>query len=71
MCVDSEVCQKCGASYLTVYRVSDDVWHVITGRINGGGLLCPCCCDELAREHGFCLYWEAGLHKFPTEKVIR
>ena len=61
----SEVCQNCEGYYDTVYRMPDDVWEKLTGHADGGGLLCPACCDLLARRVGLELYWEAAIGEYP------
>lgn len=61
-----ERCQECGELYDAVYRVPDRIWWVITGRDDGGGLLCPACCDRMARDAGLILYWEAAVGEYPS-----
>ena len=61
-----EKCMNCGLRYSTIYRVPDDIWERITGRSDGSGLLCPRCCDALARDKGIILYWEAAEGEYPT-----
>ena len=61
-----EKCMNCGYRYLMVYRVPDSVWERVTGRTNGSGLLCPRCCDDIARKKGIWLFWEAAEGEFPT-----
>ena len=62
----SEVCQNCEGYYDTVFRVPTGVWEKLTGHADGGGLLCPACCDLLARRAGLELYWEATVGKYPV-----
>ena len=62
----SEVCQNCGGYYDTVFRVPTGVWEKLTGHADGGGLLCPACCDLLARRVGLELYWEAAVGEYPV-----
>ena len=62
----SEVCQNCECCYDTVFRVPDDVWERLTGHIDDRGLLCPACCDLLARRAGLELYWEATVGEYPV-----
>jgi len=52
--------------------VADDVWQRLTGRTDGGGLLCSTCCDLLARRVGIELYWEAAVGEYPvaTEREV-
>ena len=59
---EGERCQCCGERYLTVYRLPDELWARITPRPEspGGGLLCPACADERARELGVLLVWSAS-----------
>lgn len=61
----TELCQNCECYYDTVYRVPDAVWLKLTGQNDGGGLLCPACCDLLARQAGIELFWEAGIAEYP------
>ena len=66
----SETCQSCGVKYDTVYRVPDRVWAIVSGRDDEGGLLCPECCDAIARQdHGIVLYWEAAVDRYPVDGV--
>ena len=62
----SEVCQNCEGYYDTVYRVPDGVWERLTGHTDGAGLLCPACCELLARRAGLELYWEATVGEYPV-----
>jgi len=62
----SEFCQNCEGYYDTVFRVPDDVWEKLTDRADGRGLLCPACCDLLARRAGLELYWEAAVGEYPV-----
>ena len=62
----SEFCQNCEGYYDTVYRVPDGIWERLTGHIDGRGLLCPACCDLLARRAGLELYWEAAVGEYPV-----
>ena len=62
----SEVCQNCEGYYDTVFRVPTGVWEKLTGHADGGGLLCPACCDLLARRVGLELYWEAAVGEYPV-----
>jgi len=67
MNIAGEKCNNCEKRYLTVYRVPDAVWQNIHPK-SPAGLLCPECCDEIVRNLGSCLYWEAELGQFSTEK---
>ena len=62
----SEKCDNCDKYYESVYRVSDDLWLKIYGK-SESGLLCPMCCDAIARQKGILLYWEARENEYPTE----
>ena len=62
----SEFCQNCEGYYDTVFRVPDDVWERLTGHTDGAGLLCPACCELLARRVGLELYWEAAVGEYPV-----
>ena len=62
----SEFCQNCECYYDTVFRVPTGVWEKLTGHADGGGLLCPACCDLLARRAGLELYWEATVGEYPV-----
>jgi hypothetical protein len=63
---DGELCQHCGSPYTTVYRVPDSVWLDVIDKAPNG-LLCVECCDRLARDAGYELYWEADDDRYPTE----
>lgn len=63
-----EKCQRCGKEYETVYRVPKEIWAKISPKSNGNGLLCIKCADEVAREKGIELYWEAKEDRFPCEQ---
>jgi hypothetical protein len=63
-----ESCDECGAHYDTVYRLPDLLWERISGRDDGGGKLCPACCDRIAREKGIELFWEALEDVHPSGK---
>lgn len=64
----SELCQNCECYYDTVFRVPDDVWEKLIGHEGGRGLLCPTCCDLLARRAGLELYWEAAVGEYPVAR---
>ena len=66
--LEGEKCDKCGKRYLTVYRVPDSVWQNVHPH-SPAGLLCPECCDEVVRDTGNTLYWEAELGQFPIDKL--
>ena len=67
---DGEVCHKCGQPYPTVYCVPDRLWRQVTGRNDGGGLLCPRCFDAEARAQGAELYWQARKGEFPNPRIL-
>lgn len=55
---EGEHCQECGVAYDEVYWVEDDaIWDALRG---GRRLLCPRCCDRLARARGIFLRWTAS-----------
>lgn len=67
---DSEKCASCGRGYRIIYRVPDDIWARIAPdkdslgdhpEHQGGGLLCPLCADERARELGIRLVFDADV----------
>lgn len=62
---DGEECQRCGLAYTVVYRLPDELWEKVTG--GQYTLLCPTCCDHLAREKGIYLHWEAQAGVYPTD----
>ena len=45
-------CQRCGRRDGLDAAVTDEQWAVISGRTDGGGLLCLWCMDELTMERG-------------------
>lgn len=65
-----ETCNQCKRRYLTIYQLPDSLWTKVTGNKNGEGLLCPDCCDRLARENGIILYWAATEDDFPRKQRI-
>ena len=48
----SAPCHRCGRRDGLDAVVSDEVWAAISGRTDGGGILCLWCMDELAAERG-------------------
>lgn len=62
---NGEKCDDCGQRYLTVYRVPDWMWRIVSAKAPGG-LLCPECCDRRLRAAGHSPYWEAAEAEFPT-----
>jgi hypothetical protein len=55
----AEHCQRCGRAYSLVWRAPDELWHAVTGCMDGGGLYCPECFVSMAREKGIEVYWDA------------
>ena len=49
---DAPPCFRCGRRDGLDAAVDDDTWARISGRTDGGGLLCLWCMDELAAERG-------------------
>src|SRR5436189_74128 len=52
-----EFCHDCGRRQPLIWHADDNVWEVITGRTDGGGVLCPQCFDRRAEAVGVMLYW--------------
>jgi len=66
---ECETCQSCGRQYRTVYRVPDELWRQVTKKTKGGGLLCPTCFDNAARQQGIELFWSAQEGQYPDPPV--
>ena len=49
---ESYACQQCGRRDGLDAAVTDALWEQISGRTDGGGLLCLWCMDALAAEKG-------------------
>lgn len=49
-------CQRCGRKDGLDAAVTDELWEQLTGRTDGGGLLCLWCMDALAAERGLTGY---------------
>lgn len=49
-------CQQCGRRDGLDAAVTDEFWELLTGRDDGGGLLCLWCMDKLAAEKGIVGY---------------
>jgi hypothetical protein len=63
---EMERCHHCGMYYETVYRIPDKIWGRIASDKN---LLCPSCCDHLARLASIELYWGAEENEYPGEHI--
>lgn len=50
--VDSYACHRCGIKTGLDAAVDDETWALISGRSDGGGILCLWCMDEIAAEKG-------------------
>lgn len=50
--LDTYACHRCGMRDGLDAVVSDKVWATVSGRNDGGGLLCLWCMDEIAAEKG-------------------
>lgn len=50
--VDSYACHRCGIKTGLDAVVDDETWALISGRSDGGGILCLWCMDEIAAEKG-------------------
>ena len=50
--INTYACQRCGRRDGLDAVVSDDMWEKISGRGDGGGILCLWCMDELADKRG-------------------
>jgi hypothetical protein len=49
---ESYACQRCGRRDGLDAVVSNEMWEQISGRSDGGGILCLWCMDELAQTRG-------------------
>lgn len=63
---EHELCSRCGRRYPHVWIASDELWERVTGRSDGGGLMCMTCFDRQAEENGIVLYWECAEKVFPS-----
>ncbi len=58
-----ESCQACGIEQPLIWTADDELWKKVTGILDGSGIYCPKCFDELATEKGIFIRW------IPTEEV--
>ena len=54
-----EFCAKCGIRQPIVWRASNDLWFVVTGKAEG--VLCPKCFTDRARALHLLLEWEPSI----------
>lgn len=52
-----EFCHDCGVRQPIVWHADDELWKFVTGRYDGGGVLCPACFDRRATRFGILLNW--------------
>ena len=64
-------CDVCGSSFMTIYKVPDEVWKQIKpeGAVEGAGLLCPQCAMVRAEAQGIRLYWEAATGWWASDPI--
>lgn len=53
----NEFCHDCGRRQPVYWAAGDDLWAAVTGRTDGGGVLCPDCFDRRALAQGRLLVW--------------
>lgn len=63
----SELCGLCAEEYETVWTASGTLWRRVTGLQDRGGLRCPSCFGEQAKEKGIRLFWECGESAYPSK----
>ncbi len=63
---ESEHCYDCGSAVSVVWTAPDHMWSTVTGRPDGGGLLCVRCFDKRAEQQGVLLRWVP--HYDPDER---
>jgi len=56
---EGERCQICRKHYSFLWSAPDYLWYNVTGRTDGGGLLCIECFDSMAEEKGISIMWQA------------
>lgn len=54
---EGEHCYDCGKAVGLIWTAPDSMWAEVTGRPDGGGLLCIKCFDERAEAMGLLLRW--------------
>ena len=66
-----EFCKTCGRRQPVVWTVPDDLWGRVTGRWDGGGVLCVDCFDRRAWDTVGMLRWTASVeeHVHTTAQV--
>lgn len=66
-----DLCDVCGNSFPTIYKVPDEVWEQIKpeGVAEGAGLLCPQCAMARAEVQGIRLYWEAATRWWASDPI--
>lgn len=52
-----EFCKDCGVTQPLVWTADDALWAIVSGRGDGGGVLCPKCFDNRADAMGLMLRW--------------
>lgn len=53
-----EFCHTCGREQPVIWHADDPLWIEVTGRTDGGGILCVECFDELAMSKGIVICWK-------------
>ena len=53
----SETCQHCDLPVGVWWTATDELWATVTGRNDGGGVLCMGCFDVIADMQGLTLRW--------------
>jgi hypothetical protein len=54
-----EFCRDCGRQQPITWHVDDELWAAVSGRTDGGGVLCPECFDRRAWKTVGMLRWTA------------
>jgi hypothetical protein len=59
-----EFCKDCGVQQSLVWTASNQLWAEVSGRGDGGGVLCPICFDRRAQRLGYLLRWVPQVDQF-------
>jgi len=62
-----EKCVRCKKKFGLIWQIDDDIWKKVQGENNDN--LCANCFDEMARQKGIELYWEATEKEYPIKKL--
>lgn len=62
-------CQRCHKQFSEVWSAGDDLYAIVTGKLDGEGIFCPKCFEKMAKRKGIQLHWKCVVNRAIWRKL--